>query len=100
TDDVSFYVAMARALVPPGGTVLELGCGTGRVMEALLEQGLQVTGLDGAPAMLARATRRLARFGDRARLVPADMRRPDLGTQRFDLVLVTANTFMHLAEHA
>src|ERR671937_3002169 len=98
--DETFYVAMARALVQQGGTVLELGCGTGRVMEALLEQGLQVTGLDGEPAMLARASRRLARFGDRARLVQADMRRPELGTQRFDLVLVAANTFMHLEDHA
>ena len=100
TGDVTFYVAMARALVQQGGTVLELGCGTGRVMEALLEQGLQVTGLDGEPAMLARASRRLARFGDRARLVQADMRRPELGTQLFDLVLVAANTFMHLQDHA
>ena len=96
TGDVTFYVAMAHALVPSGGTVLELGCGTGRVMEALLEQGLQVTGLDGEPAMLAQASRRLARFGDRARLVQADMRRPELGTQQFDLVLVAANTFMRL----
>jgi SAM-dependent methyltransferase len=98
--DVTFYVAMARALAPAHGTVLELGCGTGRVMEALLEQGLQVTGLDSEPAMLARASRRLARFGDRARLMQADMRCPELGGQQNDLVLVTANTFMHLEDHA
>jgi SAM-dependent methyltransferase len=98
--DVTFYVGLARALAPARGTVLELGCGTGRVMDALLEQGLHVTGLDGEPAMLARARRRLARYGDRARLVHADMRRPELGPQRFDLVLVSANTFMHLEDHA
>jgi len=103
--DLEFYVSIADATVPPGGDVLELGCGSGRVMASLLEQGLRVTGLDGAETMLARARARLAAFGARARLVRGDMRDlaapglPELGDERFDLALIAANTFMHLDNH-
>src|SRR5579883_85098 len=99
--DTAFYTGIAGAVVPPGGRVLELGCGSGRIMAALLEGGYRVTGLDKEPAMLKRAERRLAnRAGDRKRLVLGDMCRPDLGDERFDLILVSANTFMHLPDHA
>lgn len=100
TADVAFYGGVAAAMAPAGGTALELGCGSGRVMETLLDQGLYVTGLDAEPAMLVRAGQRLARFGARARLIEGDMRRPALGAERFDLVIVAVNTFMHLQDHA
>ena len=100
TADLAFYAGIAGALVPPGGAVLDLGCGSGRVMEPLLEQGLRVTGLDGEPAMLRRARRRLDRFGAQARLVEGDMRGAYLEGERFDLVVVAVNTFMHLDDHA
>lgn len=108
TQDLDFYAGIADATVPPEGAILELGCGSGRVMAALLDEGddrLRVTGLDGEETMLVRARQRLAPFGDRARLVRGDMRRldapdiPELGAERFDLVLIAANTFMHLDNH-
>ena len=99
TGDLSFYTGLAASLPMTDGSVLELGCGSGRVMAALLDAGLRVTGLDGEEAMLERARRRLAPFGARARLRHGDMRRFDL-SERFDLVLVAANTFMHLQDHA
>jgi len=103
--DLDFYAGIADVTVPTGGAVLELGCGSGRVMAALLERGLRVAGLDGEEAMLARARDRLTPFGARARLTRGDMRRleppepPELDADRFDLVLVAANTFMHLEDH-
>ena len=48
--DVAFYERLAREA---GGPVLELACGTGRVALPLAEHGLDVTGVDSAPAMLA-----------------------------------------------
>ena len=42
-----------------GETVLEIGCGTGAVLHALLEKGLQVTGLDPSPYMLDIALKNL-----------------------------------------
>lgn len=75
--------------------VLELGCGTGRLLLPLLEAGAAVTGLDREPAMLGVARRRLAPYGDRARLVTGEMRRFTL-PQTFDLAVLGLNTFMHL----
>lgn len=100
TADLAFYSGIAGALVPPGATALELGCGSGRVMETLLAQGMRVTGLDSEPAMLERARKRLARFGEQATIVQGDMRGPYLNGARFDLVVVAVNTFMHLEDHA
>jgi ubiquinone/menaquinone biosynthesis C-methylase UbiE len=55
-------------------TLLDLGCGSGLVAEMVLERLPEATllGVDGSPAMLADARRRLARFGGRARLVECE----------------------------
>jgi len=101
TADLTFYAALVDLLSPQGG-VLELGCGSGRVLAVLRESGLDVTGLDSSPVMLERARQRLARFGG-ARLVQGDMRdlaAADLGDERFDLIVVAINTFLHLEDHA
>jgi SAM-dependent methyltransferase len=39
--------------VPAGGSILELGCGTGRILRPLAERGHPVLGVDESPAMLA-----------------------------------------------
>ncbi len=56
--------------VPQPGRVLELGCGEGLLAELLLDSLPQVSywGLDGSALMLEKATLRLSRFGERARL--------------------------------
>lgn len=100
TGDLSFYVGMAASLALNDGAALELGCGSGRVMAELLDAGLRVTGLDGEEAMLARARQRLASYGARAKLLQGDMRHFDLGAERFNLIVVAANTFLHLQDHA
>jgi SAM-dependent methyltransferase len=75
-DDVRFYRALAAER---GGPVLDLACGTGRLMLPLLRDGHVVVGLDHAPAMLARAAAKIARLPvaarGRALLVRADLRR-------------------------
>jgi len=64
------------------GTVLDLGCGTGRLAEPLAALGHAVTGVDNEPDMLREL--RLARG------VEADIERLDLGT-RFDAVLLMSH---------
>jgi SAM-dependent methyltransferase len=46
---------IVHAAVPPGASVLELGCGTGRILRPLAALGHPVTGVDDSPDMLARS---------------------------------------------
>ena len=47
------------ALLPPGGSILELGCGAGNHSAVMLEAGFQVRPTDGSPEMAEIASRRL-----------------------------------------
>lgn len=53
-DDVGFYRELAQRA---GGPVLELGCGTGRILLPLLRAGLDVVGVDRSLPMLAQLRR-------------------------------------------
>jgi SAM-dependent methyltransferase len=46
---------IVAAAVPPGASILELGCGTGRILRPLAALGHPVTGVDDSPDMLARS---------------------------------------------
>ena len=81
--DVAFFTALTLA---PGGPVLEVACGTGRVTEPLAATGTEVVGLDVDREMLAVARRRCPTVP----LVVADMRRFALH-RRFPLVIVPYN---------
>jgi SAM-dependent methyltransferase len=92
-DDFDFF----RNLVArTGGPVLEVGCGTGRVLLPLAQAGVRVTGVDVSAAMLARARAKLAaaRLLERVRLVEADAQAMVLD-ERFRLAFIALNTFMH-----
>jgi SAM-dependent methyltransferase len=100
--DVNWYRALAREV--GGGTstsVLELGCGTGRLLVPLLRDGHQVLGVDRARPMLARCVARVARLPasrrGKGRLLQADFRALPLSPQvRFPLIVCPFNAFMHL----
>ena len=77
-------------------TVLEPGCGSGRMLESIAGRGVEVVGIDLSPAMLAFARRRLTRFGERASVVEADMADFDLG-RTFDGAICPINTLLHLS---
>jgi SAM-dependent methyltransferase len=47
------------ALLPPGGSILELGCGAGNHSAVMLSEGFAVRATDGSPEMAAIASRRL-----------------------------------------
>jgi trans-aconitate 2-methyltransferase len=81
-------------------TVLDAGCGSGRVTERLLERlpDGRVVALDASSAMLAEARRRLARFGRRVAFVHADLARPLPLDEPVDAILSTA-TFHWVLDH-
>jgi SAM-dependent methyltransferase len=49
------------ALLPPGASILELGCGAGGDTAEMLARGYEVRATDGSPEMAAVASRRLGR---------------------------------------
>jgi SAM-dependent methyltransferase len=85
-------IALVQALLPAGGQVLDLGCGTGRLSRALAESGYSVTGLDGSAAMLADASRHKGTL-----LVRADAFRLPFDEQSFDCVVMLRIAF-HFAD--
>jgi SAM-dependent methyltransferase len=93
--DIPFYLDLAAR----AKRVLELGCGTGRLLLPLAEAGSEVVGVDASDAMLARARRRLAHtpreLRERVELRQGDMRCPALAG-RVDLVVVATKTFFYL----
>jgi SAM-dependent methyltransferase len=54
-------LAAFLALLPPGGHILELGCGAGGDTAEMLAQGFDVHATDGSPEMAAVASKRLGR---------------------------------------
>lgn len=78
--------------LPPGGTILDLGCGSGEpIGRHLIEQGFAVTGVDSSPSLIAICRERFpaAEWG------VADMRTLDLD-RRFD-GLIAWHSFFHLS---
>ena len=98
--DLSFYLDLAAE---QGSDVLELCCGTGRLLLPLATAGHRVTGLDASAAMLARARDKLAdaapEVAERVRLVSGDIRDFQLDA-RFDMALVSTNSFGYLISRA
>jgi SAM-dependent methyltransferase len=72
TEDVAFYVGLARST---GGPLVELAVGTGRVaVPVALATGTRVIGLDSSPGMLAQARARASAAGADLDLRAGDMR--------------------------
>ena len=72
-------------------TILEVACGTGRLMAIMESEGYRVTGLDLSPEMLALAQPRV-----RGRLIQSDMR--ELGFRgEFDAILCMGSSFTYMS---
>lgn len=81
-----------------GGSILELGCGSGRLTGILAASGAQVVGIDVSPDLLARARGRLHTAAN-VQLLQADMR--NLAVRcRFDAVVAPDDPFSHLTKDA
>ena len=88
--DVHGEAAYVAQLVPPGASVLDAGCGTGRVAIELARRGYDVVGVDSDASMLA-----VAREVD-LRWELADLAGFELG-RTFDLIVAAGNVMVFLA---
>jgi SAM-dependent methyltransferase len=99
-DDLPFYLDLAER---QGGEVLELCCGSGRVLLPLARAGHRLVGLDASPHMLALARQKLLAAGpavlERVRLVQGDLRTFAL-EQRFGCALIAVKSFAYLTSRA
>ncbi len=97
-EDVELYLSFAKRT---GGPVLEIGCGTGRLLLPLAKAGYECVGVDVSPAMLAIAQAKIEaeRLASRVSVLQADARELEIG-RRFGLAFIGLNSFMHFVTDA
>jgi SAM-dependent methyltransferase len=94
-EDLDFWTQLANQ---QGGPILELGCGTGRVLLPLARAGHSILGLDRNFAMLARLKDKLRpEPASRIHIMQADLTAFRLA-KRFALVFLACNTFSALPD--
>jgi SAM-dependent methyltransferase len=99
TEDIPFYLDCARQ---GGSPVLELACGTGRILVPMAEAGYEIYGIDLSANMLDRCKQRVAEHGvgDRVHLYLEDMARFEAPRADFGLAYIPFRSFMHLNTQA
>ena len=91
TYGLDFYVGLARAA---NGPVLDIACGTGRILLPCLQAGVDIEGLDLYEPMLKTLRAKASALGLTPRLHQADM--SDFSVpRRFELVMIPFNAFIH-----
>ncbi len=93
-EDLSLYSNFAELC---GSPLLELACGSGRLLLPLAREGYELTGVDNSASMLKLAQEALQRAGveTRCKLVQQDMRYLNLG-QKFRLAFIALGSFGHV----
>lgn len=93
--DVELYLGYAGMI---GSPILELGCGSGRLLVPLAQAGYDVSGIDNSTAMIELAHERLAAEGlSEVNARVGDMRAIDgYDDAHFRLVFAAFNAFLHL----
>jgi len=94
--DLPYYVDLAKQI---GGPVLEMGCGTGRVLLPIARAGIEIHGLDNAPVMLKILRDRIqdesAEVRSQITLHEGDMRQ-FRGQQKYPLVTIPFRPMQHM----
>ena len=93
TDDLDFYFNLAK---DQGGKVLDIGCGTGRVLLPLMQKGIAMAGMDLSSPMLDLAQDKLARAGFAPELHIGDMRDFSL-SQTFNLIIIPYYAMIYMS---
>jgi SAM-dependent methyltransferase len=97
--DVGYWTRFVRGR---RGRVLELGCGTGRLLLPLAREARRVCGIDLSAEMLARASVRAARRERRVRpaMIRGDMRRLPFDDAAFSTVIAPYGVLQSLTDDA
>lgn len=95
--DRDFYVSLADSSGQTTLDILDLGCGTGLICDALAARGHRVTGLDPAASMLEIARRKP--HADSIEWVQARVQ-DYVSERRFDLIIMTGHAFQVLLDES
>lgn len=95
TADIGFWVDLAKRANFP---LLELGCGTARVLVPIAKAGVLATGVDSSARMLDLAAKKARAEGVEGRLnfAQADMSEFHLDIRGYTMCFAARNSFMHL----
>jgi len=93
SEDLEFY----KSFCDQNTVIIEIGCGTGRILKYLLESGLIITGVDTSEEMLEIARKKLINYLNANKLILLN-HNFSLGKlkEKFDVALVTFYTFNYI----
>lgn len=94
--DRHFYLDLIRR---EGQPVLDVGCGTGRLLLDYMQQGIEIDGVDNSPDMLALAVKKAAALGLSLRLYEQRMEAFAL-PRRYRVILIPSSTIQLVTEPA
>jgi ubiquinone/menaquinone biosynthesis C-methylase UbiE len=94
--DIGFYLNEARNA---RGSVLEVACGTGRILIALAKEGIDITGFDISQSMLDILKQKANEDGVDVDVYHANMVDFKID-KKFNLIIVPYRSFLHLSSEA
>jgi len=94
SQDIPMYIRYAEST---GGPILDIGCGTGRVLIPMIKAGYQVTGIDNSSHMIRLLKSKLSQVRPSCRNL-VNILEEDISNTKFPtghkLAIITVNTFL------
>ena len=95
-DDRFFFLDVVKKYGQP---VLDVGCGTGRILLDFLQQGIDMDGVDNSPDMLARLQQKAKKLNLKPTVYQLEMDKLDL-PRKYQTILVPSSSFQLLLDPA
>jgi SAM-dependent methyltransferase len=93
-DDRFFFLDVVKKYGQP---VLDVGCGTGRILLDFMQQGIDIDGVDNSPEMLARLKQKAEKLNLQPTVYQQEMDKLDL-PRRYQIILVPSSSFQLLLD--
>ena len=95
-DDRFFYLDVVKKYGQP---VLDIGCGTGRILLDFMQQGIDIDGVDNSPDMLTRLKQKAENLNLNPTVYQQEMDKLDL-PRKYQTILVPSSSFQLLLDGA
>ncbi len=95
-DDRFFYLDVVKKY---GGPVLDVGCGTGRILLDFMQQGIDIDGVDNSPDMLALLKQKAEKINLSPTVYQQEMDKLDL-PRKYQTIFVPSSSFQLLLDGA